>query len=276
MDNFGVVGFVLFLVTFVFSYKGLKSLSALGKWEFSIERIVLYKEYQRLITSGFVHANWTHLIFNLLALYCFAGIEAITGPLYFGLIYLCSLLGGNLLSLFLHRHDSGYAAVGASGAISGIIFFNIAVFPESNIGLFFLPLAIPGWIFGVLYIIYCIYGIRGRIGNIGHDAHLGGGMVGIMAAAILYPAAIANNIWVIMLMTVPFLVFMYLLLTKPAFMFVDKPFREAQGVLTVEDKYNSTKVDRERELNRLLDKISRNGYHSLSKKERKNLDDLST
>ena len=56
MDNFGVVGFVLFLVTFVFSYKGLKSLSALGKWEFSIERIVVYKEYQRLITSGFVHA----------------------------------------------------------------------------------------------------------------------------------------------------------------------------------------------------------------------------
>lgn len=275
MDNFGVVGFVLFLATLIFSYKGLKSISAFEKWEFSIERIVLYKEYQRLITSGFIHANWTHLTFNLLALYCFAGIEDLTGPLYFSLIYLCSLVGGNLLSWYLHRRDSGYAAVGASGAITGIIFFNIAVFPEAHIGFFFVPLSIPGWIFGVLYILYCIYGIRGRIGNIGHDAHLGGGMVGIAAAAALYPNQIMAHIWVIMLMTIPFLAFLYLLLTKPAFMFVDKPFREVQGVLTVEDKYNSTKMDRERELNRLLDKISRNGYNSLSKKERKNLDDLS-
>ena len=116
-----------------------------------------------MFTSGFLHVNWMHLIFNMIALYFFSGsLELYLGPLRFLLIYFASLVGGDALSLFIHRNDSDYDSVGASAGVTGVIFASIALFPGMRIGLLFLPLAIPGWLFGLVYILYSIYGIRSR------------------------------------------------------------------------------------------------------------------
>src|SRR5205085_7101779 len=113
------------------SYQGLRNYHYFDKYSFQVDEILLGKDYKRLVTSGFLHVSWTHLIFNMITFYCFSyGLEATLGATKFLMIYFGSLLGGNLLSLFIHRHHHDYSAVGASGAISGLVFASIALFPE--------------------------------------------------------------------------------------------------------------------------------------------------
>src|SRR6476661_865558 len=140
----GSVSLLIIMVTVFFSYRALKDHRFYRHFAFYVDRVLVHKEYRRLITSGFLHVNWMHLIFNMIALYAFSGaIESYLGAFSFLLIYFISLVSGNLFSLFIHRHHGAYGSVGASGAISGIIFASIALFPGIRIGFFFLPLAIP-------------------------------------------------------------------------------------------------------------------------------------
>ncbi|MBL0286488.1 MAG: rhomboid family intramembrane serine protease [Bacteroidetes bacterium] len=102
-----------------------------------------------------MHTNWNHLIFNMLSLYFFSGpLENQVGGLNFLLIYFTSLIARNLFALIIHKNHGDYCAVGASGAICGIIFASIALFPSMEIGLLLLPFSVPGWLFGILYIAY--------------------------------------------------------------------------------------------------------------------------
>ena len=112
-----------------------------------------------------------------------------------------------MLSLFIHRNQGDYDSVGASGAVTGIIFASIALFPGMHIGLLFIPISIPAWLFGLVYVLYSIYGIRSGRNNIGHDAHLGGAMIGLIIAIIMQPSALVNNTWAIIIIAVPSLVF---------------------------------------------------------------------
>ena len=174
-----MIGISIFLIlaNVLVSWKGFNDRNFYERYEFSVEKILLYKQYYRLVTSGFLHVNWMHLIFNMIALYFFSGsVEYFSGPLQFLLIYFASLVGGDLLSLFIHRHDSGYSSVGASGAVNGIIFAAIAVFPGMK--MFF---GIPAWVFGLAYVLYSIYGIRSRRNNVGHESHLAGSLIGMLA-----------------------------------------------------------------------------------------------
>src|SRR5258708_27468337 len=194
MNTLGIFSLVIIVANVLFSYRGFKSSAFFEKYKFEVERILLYKEYVRLISSGFLHVNWMHLIFNMLALYFFSGnLEAYLGQFAFLLIYFASLLGGNLLSLFIHRHHPDFSAVGASGAVNGVIFGSIALAPTMRIGLLFIPIGIPAWIFGLIYVLISIYGIRSRNNNIGHEAHLGGALIGMIIALILQPAALIAN-----------------------------------------------------------------------------------
>lgn len=144
-------------------------------YKFEIDKVLIYKEYKKLLTSGFLHVGWTQLVFNMVSLYGFSGLfENKIGGGKFLIIYFESLIGGSLLSLFVHRNHGDYSAVGASGAISGIIFASIALFPEMGFGFLGLPFSIPTWLYEILYISYSIYGIKSSKDNIGHDAHLGG------------------------------------------------------------------------------------------------------
>src|SRR5690348_1066637 len=131
-----IVSVSLLLITVYTSYRGMKSISFFNQFSFQVDRILLHKEYGRLFSSGFLHVDWMHLIFNMAALSAFAdGIELLLGIPKLLLIYFGSLLGGNLLALFINRNNSAYTAVGASGAVSGLVYGSIALFPGMHVGL---------------------------------------------------------------------------------------------------------------------------------------------
>src|SRR4051812_17562658 len=118
MDTSGIITYFLIITNFLFSYRGFKDHSFFLKYNFEIERLLVYKDYKRLFTSGFLHVSWMHLIFNMLALY-FLGpsLEAYLGPAEFILLFVAGIIGGNLFSLLVHKNDSSYSSVGASGAV---------------------------------------------------------------------------------------------------------------------------------------------------------------
>lgn len=155
-------------------------------------QIVHDKRYYQVITSAFLHANFMHLFFNMFALYTFgsflegffiSNFGNFEGSLYFFLIYFISLLSGSILTVIFHYNDPGYVAVGASGAVSGIVFSYIIFFPQSMLYVFFIPM--PAYLFAFLWIAFSVYGMKSKLGNIGHEAHLGGAIGGFVSTLIL-------------------------------------------------------------------------------------------
>lgn len=268
------LGLLLIIINFIVSWKGFNDRSFFEKYEFNVEKVLIYKQYYRLISSAFLHVNWMHLIFNMLSLYIFSGsVEVFFGPLQFLLIYFISMLGGGLLALFIHRRDGSYTSVGASGAVCGIIFASIAVFPGMGIGFFFIPVSIPAWIYGLAYVLYSIYGIRSRKDNVGHESHLGGALIGMLLAIAMYPAALAHNYLTILVIAVPCMVFMYIIITRPHVLLVDNNFFKTQKKFhSIDHKYNAERVSKQQEIDRILEKIHRKGMKSLTLKEREMLE----
>jgi membrane associated rhomboid family serine protease len=276
MTQTGIISILLILNNVLFSYRGFKNELFFERFMFEIDGIRIRKQYNRILTSGFLHVNWLHLIMNMIALLLFAGsLESSLGAFRFLLIYFSSLVGGNLLSLFIHRNEGDYTAVGASGAVSGVVFASIALFPGMDISLFFLPIWIPAWLFGLIYVLGSIYGIRSRKDNIGHDAHLGGALVGMLVAILLYPAALQYNYVTILIVAVPAIIFIYLIITKPHLLLVDNFFYKKKQFYSVDHRYNADKINKQQEIDRILEKIHRKGMRSLSKKERQLLKEYS-
>jgi membrane associated rhomboid family serine protease len=272
----GLITLTLIGINLWVSYRGIKDSSFLERYSFNHSQIRIHKDYKRFITSSFLHSGWGHLIFNLLALYSFGMLlEGRIGELRFLAVYFGAMIGGRILSLFIHRHKSHHSSVGASGAVSGIVFGAVALDPNMGMSLLFLPLSIPGWIFGLLYVLYSIFGIRGDRGNISHEVHLGGGITGLLLVLLMFPGKLQSNYLPVTLILLPSLIFLYLIVTRPEFLLVDKPFAKPEGSLTMEDRYNASKRMKEKELDRLLDKISTRGIESLSKKEKERLEELS-
>ena len=276
MIPFVSISTILIIMNVVSSYRGFKDSFFLDRYMFKVDPILIQKDYKRLITSGFLHANWTHLIFNMLALAFFSGsVESFLGPIKFLLIYVASLVGGDLLSLFIHRTHGDYSSVGASGAINGVMFASIALFPGIQIGIFLLPISIPGWLFGLIFTLISIYGIRSQSDNIGHEAHLGGGLVGVLVAVVLSPSIIYSNLFTITVITIPSIAFILFILYKPQALLIDNLFFKNHHNYTLEDRYNVNKINRQKELDRLLEKIHKRGLKSLSKKEQETLKEYS-
>jgi len=273
MANAGIIVLILIIANVIVSYKGFSNSSFFEGYKFEVDRILINKDYKRLITSGFLHVSWTHLLFNMFALYVFSQIVELTlGPLNFLIIYFASLIGGDLLSLLIHRNHGDYSSVGASGAIAGVMFASVAIFPDMGIGLFLLPISIPGWIFALLYVLFTIYGIRSRKDNIGHDAHLGGALVGMMLALIMNPSVLMYNYGKILIILIPTLVFIYLIITRPEILFVDNLFyKNHKDFYSIDHRVNAERADRQQEIDRILDKISRTGMKSLTRKEKETL-----
>ena len=114
-----------------------------------------------------------------------------------------SLLAGSLLSLYFHKNEYHYSAVGASGAVTGILYAAILLQPGMELMLFFIPIPIPAYIFGIGYLLYSIYGMKTQMGNIGHDAHFGGAIGGFVATLILAPYLFQTNLLMIGLLLIP-------------------------------------------------------------------------
>ncbi|MBS1598885.1 MAG: rhomboid family intramembrane serine protease [Bacteroidetes bacterium] len=273
MTGTGFIGLILIFANVLISYRGFTSEMFFARYEFEVEKVILYKDYKRLLTSGFLHVSWMHLIFNMFSLYAFSGlIEGSLGGIRFLIIYFASLIGGNLFSLVVHREHPDYVSVGASGAICGVMFASIALFPGVGMGLFFIPISIPSWIFGIAFIGFSIYGIRSNKRNIGHEAHLGGALIGMIVAILMVPSALINNYIIILVIAVPSIIFIYLVITRPYLLLVDNfYFKTHKDYYSIDHKYNEEKHNQQQEIDRILDKISKKGMSSLSKTEKETL-----
>jgi membrane associated rhomboid family serine protease len=189
-----IFNWIIIGVTVCLSLLGFESEYLLDKFMFIPGCILREKQGYRLISSGFIHADFGHLFFNMYSLYLFGeAIETNCGPRVLFAIYMAAILGGNLLSLWLHRNHDHYRALGASGGVCGVIFAYIFLFPGSTISFLLLPIPIPSWLYAILFILYSFFGMRSQNSRIGHDAHLGGALVGLAVTTVRYPAIIFLN-----------------------------------------------------------------------------------
>ncbi|MFK8275985.1 rhomboid family intramembrane serine protease [Capnocytophaga cynodegmi] len=201
MGNLSLATLVIIIANVLFSMQGFKDYSFFNKYKFGI-REVQRGEYMRMITSGFLHADWQHLIFNMITLFFFADVViAYAGITHFVLVYIFSLVLGSLFALFFHRNEPYYTAVGASGAVTGILYASILFNPQMLIIVFVIPM--PAYIFGIGYLLYSIYGMKSRTDNIGHSAHFGGAVGGLIYALAYQPSLINREPLLIVGMLVP-------------------------------------------------------------------------
>ncbi len=169
-----------------FSISGFSNPQIFDRYCFHVEPILKRGEYHRFFTSMFLHVSWGHLLFNMFTFYSFGLVLGRAGGLILLLAgYLLSGVGGDLLALFINRKRPDYRAVGASGAISGIIYIMIFFHPQGTIYVFFFP--VQSWLYGILFIIISIFAMGSGHGHIGHEAHLGGAITGVVVVALVYP-----------------------------------------------------------------------------------------
>ena len=194
----------------IISIKGFDDRSFFERYKFNVGSI-RRGEQIRMISSGFLHADTTHLLFNMFTLFFFASyvIDSL-GNLNFVIIYIGSLIFGNLLSLHFHKEEYWYSAIGASGAVTGVLYAAILLDPGMRLYMFFIPVPIPGYVFGIGYLLYSIYGMKNRIGNIGHDAHFGGAVGGYAITLILEPSLFETKLGYVALLAIP-IVILYIL-----------------------------------------------------------------
>ncbi|MDR2949404.1 MAG: rhomboid family intramembrane serine protease [Dysgonomonas sp.] len=216
-DLDSIIPLIIIVLTVITSIKGFNDMAFFDRYKFNVGAILgKSKQWDRLLTSATLHGDYMHLLFNMMTLYFFSDVIIYAFGIWIYLvIYFFSIAGGGLLSLFIHRKEYYYSAIGASGGVVGILFAAIAVFPEMPLRFFFIPIDIPGWIFGVGYLAFSIYGMLKSVGNIGHDAHMGGAVVGIVVALIYTPFdLLKSNALYIGIMILPLIVLAFLILKK--------------------------------------------------------------
>ena len=185
------------------SMRGFKDVAFFERFKFNI-RALIAGDYKRLVSSGFLHVDWQHLLFNMFTLYFFANSVVFKlGIFNFYLIYLTSLFTGNLLSFYFHKNEPQYTAVGASGAVTGILYAAILLNPGMKMFIYFIPVPIPSYIIGVGYLLFSIYGMKTKMGNIGHDAHFGGAVGGYVMTLILAPKILEYHLMMVLVLAAP-------------------------------------------------------------------------
>lgn len=216
-----IVTIIIIAVTVVFSLQGFSNYDFFQRYKFQTGPILQNKQYDRLLTSGFLHVDYIHLILNMYVLYVFGDNlivfftqftgSLLTGSLLFLLVYILAILGGNLLALLFHKNNPNYSAVGASGGVSGILFASIVIYPTMMLGVFFV-IPMPAWIFAILYLGYSVYGVQKQLGNTGHEAHLGGAVIGLIAPLVFSPELLIQNKWYIIGMAIPLIILLFMAL----------------------------------------------------------------
>ncbi len=167
-------------------------------WMFNPYQIARNGQVYRFLSSGFIHDGWVHLGFNMFTFYFFGrNVEQIytyvlgpSGPTFFVVMYLLAIIVSDLPSYFKYKDFQGYNSLGASGAVSAMVFSSILYMPLNDICLYFICL--PGFIIGILYVIYSVYQGRAMSDNINHQAHLIGAFFGVIFSLIISPGALPS------------------------------------------------------------------------------------
>jgi len=156
------------------------------------------REYLTLVTSGFLHADLAHLLFNAFTFWAFAfSLERTIGTEAFVALYAFGLFASDLGTYFAHRNDPEYRTLGASGAILAVLFASIVYHPKASIYMLPIPIPIPAPLFAVGYLAYTYYASRQARGRINHDAHLSGALAGIAFVALADPETLANSVRIV-------------------------------------------------------------------------------
>lgn len=185
---------ILIVITVAISYAAFKSPKLMDQLQFNASKIVHKKEYHRLVTHAFIHANWEHLLVNMIVLFSFGqAIEAYfkynfgnNAILDYVLLYFGGILVSNIYALIKHRNNYFYNSVGASGAVSAMLFAAI-FFDPWNMIYFFGILPIPGIVFAGLYLVYSYQMSVKQKDNVAHDAHFLGALFGFIFPILLNP-----------------------------------------------------------------------------------------
>ena len=194
---------IIVIITVLFSVAAFRfrNLNLLHRFDLSPYHLVQKKQYYRIFTHAFLHTDYVHLGINMLVLYSFGtGIEQVfnsleyqeiifSGPFFYILLYVSGIALSALSTIARYRNNEGYSAVGASGAVSAVVFAYIFFAPLQKI-YFYMVLPIPGIIFGILFLIYSSYMGRRNKDNINHAAHFWGAVVGFLFPILLEPSLI--------------------------------------------------------------------------------------
>ena len=192
-----MVTLIIILITAGISILCFTGRLNINSWVFNAYQVWHRKQWHRMLSYGLVHSGWGHLIFNMLTLYFFgpvveqyfsAAFGATTGGILFTVLYVSAIAVSTSGDLLKYRDDYYYNALGASGAVSAILFASILFEPKMGIYIFMIPIPVPGYIFAPLYLLYCWYMAKRNMDNIGHTAHFWGAVYGLVFPLLCKPA----------------------------------------------------------------------------------------
>jgi membrane associated rhomboid family serine protease len=196
------ITFILIAVTCVVTLLAFRSPALAGRlilWPPAIDR---HKQYDRLVTYGFIHADFWHLLFNMVTLFFFGRVmenvitELSGSSLTYVAFYFAALVVSILPTYLKHQKDPNYRSLGASGAVSAVLFAFILINPWATIGVFFIPM--PAIVFAVLYIGYSIWMDKRGGDNINHGAHLAGAAFGVLFMLAMEPRVLGHFLQTLM------------------------------------------------------------------------------
>ena len=191
-----MVTLILILITSLVSilcFTGTLNINAL---KFNAHHVWHRKQWHRMLSYGLVHGGWGHLFFNMLTLYFFGTVVEryfqsafghTSGIILYVVLYVSAIAVSTVGDLLKYRNDYGYSAVGASGAVSAVLFASILFEPKMGIYIYLIPIPVPGYIFAPLYLLYCWYMAKRNMDNIGHTAHFWGAVYGLLFPLVCRP-----------------------------------------------------------------------------------------
>ena len=189
------VASLIFVITIITTLMAFNNETLMGNLILHPYSVYRKKKVYTVITSGLIHGDWMHLLFNMFSYYFFAfGLERMMGHWQFGLLYVASLILSDVPTIFKHKNDWGYRCLGASGAVSAVIFAYILYQPAIEMIIMPIPFGIPAILFGPLYLLYCHYASKHARDNVNHDAHMYGALSGVVITILLDYHVLSNFI----------------------------------------------------------------------------------